>query len=106
MKVLLDACVPQWLRQEVTNADVVTAGYAGLANLSDRALLSAIDGRFDVLVTLDRSLSYQQKIAGQRIAVVVIRVNEQTPEAFQAVIPQLNEAISDIALGEVRIVGP
>ena len=60
IKVLLDACVPQWLRKELANVEVETAHFAGLDHLSDSELLAAIEGRFDVLVTLDRNLTYQQ----------------------------------------------
>jgi len=62
--VLLDACVPQWLRRELGTTDVTTAHYAGLDQLSDSALLTAIEGRYDILVTLDRNLTYQQKVRG------------------------------------------
>jgi hypothetical protein len=36
-KVLLDACVPQWLRNELGDAEVTTARYAGLDELSHSA---------------------------------------------------------------------
>jgi hypothetical protein len=64
VRVLLDACVPHWLRRELTAFDVETAHFAGLDHLSDTELLGAIEGRYDVLVTLDRNLTYQQKIGG------------------------------------------
>jgi hypothetical protein len=56
-RVLLDACVPHWLRKELPGFEVETAFFAGLDVISDSALLDAIEGRFDVLVTLDRNLS-------------------------------------------------
>jgi hypothetical protein len=37
-KILLDACVPQWLRFELGGNDVTTARYAGLEELSDSQL--------------------------------------------------------------------
>ena len=105
VKVLLDACVPHWLRTELGNADVTTARFARLDQLSDSDLLSAIEGHFDVLVTLDRNLTYQQRIAGRPIAVVVVRVPEQTPEAFRAMVPALIEAIGNAKQGEMTVVG-
>lgn len=78
----LDACVPHWLRKELGTADVATAHSAGLHQLSDSDLLAAIEGRYDILVTLDRNLTYQQKVEGRSLAVIVVRVSDQTPEAF------------------------
>jgi hypothetical protein len=46
-KVLLDACVPQWLRVELGGNDVTTARYAGFDELSDSELLAAVEGRYD-----------------------------------------------------------
>jgi hypothetical protein len=69
--------------------DAETAHFAGLDHLTDSALLDAMEGRFDILVTLDRNLTYQQKITGRALAVIVLRAPEQTPEAFRALIPAL-----------------
>ena len=102
MAVLLDACVPQWLRAELVGFDVTTAWYAGLDQLSDSELLAAIEGRFDILVTLDRNLVYQQKVAGRPICVIVLSVVDQTPEAFRALVPALIDALGEVKPGEVR----
>jgi predicted nuclease of predicted toxin-antitoxin system len=72
VKVLLDACVPHRLLEGLTEFDVETAQRAGLDQLADEELLAAIDGRFDVLVTRDRNLTYQQTIAGRSVAAVVL----------------------------------
>lgn len=100
--VLLDACVPQWLRNDLTGFDVQTAHDAGVDNVPDTQLLTAIEGRFDVLVTLDRNLTYQQNVAGRPFAVIVLRVNDQTPEAFKVLVPALFRALCDVKPGEVR----
>jgi predicted nuclease of predicted toxin-antitoxin system len=104
-KVLLDACVPQWLRTELGDVKVTTAHYAGLDGLSDSQLLVAIEGQYDVLVTLDSNIPYQQKVAGRPFAVIVLRISDQTPEAFRALIPALIQAVGAARAGEVRQVG-
>jgi|SRR5208337_161494 len=105
VRVLLDACIPHWLRKHLSNAEVETASFAGLDHLSDSALLDAMEGRFDVLVTLDRNLTYQQKIAGRSISVIVLRIADQTPEAFRALAPALNNAIAEAKAGKVKLLG-
>lgn len=102
VRVLLDACVAQWLKRELRNLDVTTARYAGLDELSDTMLLAAIEGRYEILVTLDNNLPYQQDLAGRPFAVIVLRVRDQSRESFRALVPALVASIGDVKPGEVR----
>lgn len=105
VKVLLDACVPHWLRRELAEADVTTAHYAGLDGLSDSQLLAAVEGRYDILVTLDQNMSFQQNLSGRRLALIVLRPLDQSPESFRQLVPALIAALGDVTPGEVRRVG-
>jgi len=67
VRVLLDACVPQWLRRELGGSEVTTARHAGLDQLPDRELLAAAEGKYEVPVTLDRNIPYQHEIAKHRL---------------------------------------
>jgi predicted nuclease of predicted toxin-antitoxin system len=104
VKVLLDACVPHRLRQSLNEFDVETAHHAGLDQITDGALLGAIDGTYDVLVTRDRNLTFQQKIAGRSVAVVVLRSLDQSPASFDALLPELRAAIAAPRPGTVTLV--
>jgi predicted nuclease of predicted toxin-antitoxin system len=101
IRVLLDACVPHWLRKHLTGFAVETAHFAGLDHLSDSALLHAIEARFDVLVTMDRNMAFQQSLSGRSIALVVLQLPDQSPDAFRALIPALNKAIAEAGTGTV-----
>lgn len=105
VKVLLDACVPHRVRRGLTEFDVETAQGAGLDQVPDGALLAAIEGTYHVLVTRDRNVTFQQKIAGRSIAVVVLRSLDQSPAAFDALLPELKAAIRAAAPGTVTLVG-
>lgn len=104
VKVLLDACVPHRLRQGLNEFDVETAHHAGLDQIADGALLDAIDAIYDVLVTRDRNLTFQQKIAGRSVAVVVLRSLDQSPASFHALLPELKAAIAAARPGTVTLV--
>lgn len=104
-RVLLDACVPHRLRRGLGAFEVETAWRAGLDQIPDRALLDAIDGTYDVLVTRDRNLTFQQTIAGRSFAVVVLRSLDQSPAAFDALLPELIAAIAAATPGSVTRVG-
>lgn len=105
MRALLDACVPERLRLSLQPAlDVETARFAGVAQLLDRELLEAIEGRFDVLVTCDRSLAQQQRIDRWTLAVVVLRAPTNRLADLTPLVPSLLATIADIEPGEVRVV--
>lgn len=100
-RVLLDACGPRWLGQQLGDFDVEDAHAVGLDQIPDGRLLKEIAGRFDVLVTMDRNLQYQQKLAGRAFAVVIIRVRDQSPPSFMALVPVLVAAITQSKPGTV-----
>lgn len=104
-RVLLDACVPQWLRLELKAGLIETARFAGLDDIPDKELLDRISGRYDALVTLDRNLPYQQNLTTLSFAVVLMRVSDQTPASFRRLLPELNEAVENCMPGDVIIVG-
>jgi PIN like domain len=72
MRVLLDECVPRALGKELVDHDVRTVAEAGWAGVTNGELLQRAAGLFDVLLTVDRNLEYQQNFAGVRLAVIVV----------------------------------
>ena len=72
MRILFDQGTPVPLRHALTGHEVSTTYEMNWARLSNGALLSAAEAQFDVLVTTDRNLRFQQRIAGLRLAVLVL----------------------------------
>lgn len=73
MRCLLDENLPHKLRSGLSEFDSVTVQYAGFAGLKNGELLEAAEaGGFDVLVTGDKTLEYEQSMQGRRIAVVAL----------------------------------
>ena len=71
MKVLLDENVPHALRHHLVGYEAYTAAYAGFAGLKNGDLLeAAASAGFDVLVTGDRTLQYEQNLSRHNIAMV------------------------------------
>ena len=71
MRVLLDECVPRPLRAELSDHEVKTVAEAGWAGVKNGALLQLAATQFDVLLTVDRNLEYQQNFADIPLAVIV-----------------------------------
>src|SRR5882724_10956679 len=64
MKILFDQGVPVPLRRALPAHSVSTAYEIGWAELSNRALLKKADAEFDILITTDQGLRFQQNLGG------------------------------------------
>jgi hypothetical protein len=79
MLVLFDHSTPAPLRHALKVHVVVEAIERGWERLGNGALLDAAEAAaFDILVTADKNMRYQQNLAGRKIAVVVLG-NAQWP---------------------------
>ncbi len=73
MKVLLDENLPHRLRHRLGSHEVYTVRYKGWAALKNGELLkTAEDDGFDVFITGDQTLSYEQNLVGRRVAIIVL----------------------------------
>jgi hypothetical protein len=72
MKLLLDECVTRRLKREFVGHDVAPVEDVGLKGLKNGQLLRTASGRYEVLITVDQNLPYQQSLMGLTIAVPVL----------------------------------
>jgi hypothetical protein len=73
MRVLFDQATPLPIRPYLEGHDVRTAAQQGWDTLKNGELLAAAEADgFDVLLTTDKNMPYQQNLAGRKIAVVVL----------------------------------
>ncbi len=72
MRILFDQGTPVPLKQHFPDHEVQTAFELGWSRLTNGDLLAAAEGRFEVLVTTDQNLRYQQSLAGRKLAVLVL----------------------------------
>ena len=94
MKVLLDENLPHQLRFEIAGHEVFTAAVMGWSGVENGKLLAlAVDKGFDVLITNDRGLEYQQAQASLPLGVIVLLVSANTIEAIRPLLPQLHKAL-------------
>jgi predicted nuclease of predicted toxin-antitoxin system len=75
MKVLIDECAPKALKVALAASgfDCTTVLEAGWSGKENGELLALADASFDVVVTIDRNLRYQQNLTGRRIALLIVR---------------------------------
>ena len=105
MKVLLDECVDWRLGREIAAHDVKTARQMGWTTIRNGELLALASEQFDVFVTVDRNLSFQQNIVSYTIAVVVLRARTNRLADLRPLVPSLLSAIESTPPGAVEIIG-
>ena len=102
MRILLDACVPSRLASELVGHDVRTVPEMGWASQENGALLALAEGRFDVFLTTDQRISYQQVLPRFAIALVARR---NKLEVLLRLLPELKRTLESLEPGQVYRVG-
>jgi hypothetical protein len=101
VRVLLDECVDRRLAREITGHEVTTVPDAGWAAAKNGDLLALAENGFDAFVTVDRNLSFQQRLPRFAIAVVILRARSNRLVDLRPLVPRLLEALSAAKRGEV-----
>lgn len=104
MNLLLDEFTPRRLRRDLVQHIVFTVEQAGVKGLKNGALLKAASGKFDVLVTVDKSIPDQQNMASLGIAVLILRAKTNKYRDLKPLVPQILTALDQIKPGEVVVV--
>ncbi len=105
MKLLLDECVVRDLKTDLVGHEVTTVIEAGFGGLENGELLRAAAAEYDVLITVDRNLPFQQNIAALPIAVLLLLASGITYADLRPLIPQVIDKLSVIRPGEIHRVG-
>ena len=101
MRILLDECIDRRFARELPGHEVRTVPEAGWAGKSNGDLLTLAENSYDVFVTVDRNLSFQQNVPRFSIAVVVLRVHSNRLVELRHVVPRLLEVLPVAKRGEV-----
>jgi predicted nuclease of predicted toxin-antitoxin system len=97
VKILLDESVPRLLKLSLPQLDIATVQEMGWAGIRNGELLRRAETQFDVLVTADQNLRYQQNLSGRKLAILVLPSN-QVPVVTQ-LIPQVETTLATIQPG-------
>jgi len=82
VRILLDECVDRRLAKEITGHEVVTVPQKGWVGIKNGDLLALAQEQFDVFVTVDQNLSFQQNISQFNIAVVILQLRATVSMIF------------------------
>jgi predicted nuclease of predicted toxin-antitoxin system len=103
--ILLDECIPEKSKSNLAPHSCLTVHKAGFAGKKNGELLALAEGKFDVLVTVDKSVRHQQNMKGRRIAVLIIRARGNSLAMLRPHAAACLVALESIRPGEVIEVG-
>ena len=105
MRILLDESLPKDLAPLITGHEVTTVRAAGWSSIKNGKLLALAATRFDVFLTADRNLEYQQNLSTLPIAVIVLFVRRTRVQAIEPSIPELLKLLNHLPPKVLRKVG-
>jgi predicted nuclease of predicted toxin-antitoxin system len=103
MKVLLDENVPRKLKWRLMERglDVATVPERGWSGIKNGELLVRAQEEFDVVLTMDQSIEYQQEVAGFDLALVTMQALNNEYETLLPLMDEVEDAIQQARAGTV-----
>jgi uncharacterized protein (DUF433 family)/predicted nuclease of predicted toxin-antitoxin system len=102
MRVLIDESIHQRLRESLPGHECQTARYAGHGGLKNGALLTAAEkAKFDVLLTVDQGIEYEQNLSGRTIAVIILRAKSIRWKDLLPLMPAYLTQLESIQPGQI-----
>jgi hypothetical protein len=97
LNILLDESAPRLIKTRLPNLSIRTVQEMGWTGIKNGELLTLAEEQFDVFITADKKLRYQQNLTGKRLAVVVLPSN-QVP-VVTTLLPAIAQVLKDIQPG-------
>ncbi len=101
MKLLLDECLPKRLKSGFSRYSVFIVPEMGWAGVKNGELLSRVAREFDLFITADQNLSYQQNLVNHEIAVT----SSNRLEDLLPLVEYALDIIPDLVCGQVYRIG-
>jgi hypothetical protein len=106
MKILLDECIPRKLKYALPEHECQTAPEAGFANKKNGVLLTLAQGAgFELFLTMDKGIEYQQNLTGRSIAILIVRAKSNRLKDLLPYVEACRSIIRIIKTGELVRVG-
>jgi predicted nuclease of predicted toxin-antitoxin system len=105
MRILLDESLPRRLSRALAGHTVCTVVEAGWSGAKNGKLLVLAAGQFDVFVTADRNLQYQQNLAALPLAVIVLVAHDNRLPTLLPLVPELLVCLAKLTPNSLVRVG-
>ena len=101
MRILLDENIPRKLKHAFSGFVVSTVPEMGWSGTSNGKLLDQAEGIFDVLITFDKGIQYQQNFTDRTIIVITLIAYHNKVEYLLPLIPETLEELKNARPGQV-----
>lgn len=101
MRLLLDECLPRKLKQELAEYEVWTVQDCGWKGKKNGELLRLAEKQFDVFITIDKGMQYQQNVSKFRLGIIMLSAPTNRVEALKLLIPSVKKSLEEIKAGNV-----
>jgi len=106
VKILLDECLPRDLRKHLVGHQCQTVPQVGLAGMPNGELLALAErAGWQVLLTMDEGMPYQQDLGGRTISLAIIRAKSNRLPDLLPLVPAILAALLSLAPGDVVRIG-
>ena len=102
MRILLDEDLPRRLGALLVGHEATTVPRSGWAGVKNGKLLALAATEFDVFLTMDQNLEYQQNLATLPIAVIVVEARSNRIEHLAPVVPNILRELNHIQPRSLR----
>lgn len=104
MKLLLDECIDRKLAREFVGCEVQTVPQMGWAGIKNGQLLALAEVEFDVFITVDRNLSFQQNLPRFNLAVIVLQASSNRWIDLKPLVPKVLDVLTTAVKGQVTLI--
>lgn len=102
MRILIDECIDERLRNALLGHDCQTARYAGLAGLDNGDFLAAPEkAGFELFLTVDQGIEYQQNLTTRKLAIFVSRGKSSRLKDLLPLVPLFLARMKSLEPGKV-----
>ena len=100
MRILLDECVPWPVQKLLVGHDCVTVQQHGWGGIKNGELLRLAGSEFDLFITTDQNIRYQQNLTGRRIPILELSTNNI--RRLRAAASLIQSSVATMKAGEFR----
>jgi hypothetical protein len=104
MRLILDECIDRRLARDLAGHEVKTVPQMGWAGIKNGQLLALIEENFDVFITVDRNLAFQQNLPQFSIAVIVLQARSNRLADLQPLVPDILANLAIAPKGEATLI--
>jgi predicted nuclease of predicted toxin-antitoxin system len=105
MRILLDEDLPRRLAELLVGHEVSTVQGSGWSGVKNGKLLSLAASAFDVLLTMDRNLEFQQNLVALPIAVLIVEASSNRMEHLVPLVPAILKELNHLSPKALHRVG-